>query len=76
MGKSDSRFLDISFDGTNSIDGFFIDGIFERTEFAIESGNESRHQIDAGVPADLDPPQNGPPGPNPLANMDLGVHIR
>ena len=25
----------------------------------------------AGVPADLDLPQNGPPGPNPLANMDL-----
>jgi hypothetical protein len=30
----------------------------------------------AGVAADLDPPQNGPPGPNPLANMDRGVHIR
>jgi hypothetical protein len=30
----------------------------------------------AGVPADLDPPQNGPLGPNPLANMDRGVHIR
>jgi hypothetical protein len=29
-----------------------------------------------GVPADLDPHQNGPPGPNPLANMDRGVHIR
>jgi hypothetical protein len=29
-----------------------------------------------GVPADLDPPQNGPAGPNPLANMDRGVHIR
>ena len=28
------------------------------------------------VPADLDPPQNGPPGPNPLANMDRGVYIR
>jgi hypothetical protein len=28
------------------------------------------------VPADLDPPQNGPPGPNPLSNMDRGVHIR
>ena len=26
-----------------------------------------------GVPADLDPPQNEPPGPNPLANMDRGV---
>ena len=24
----------------------------------------------AGVPADLDPPKFGPPGPNPLANMD------
>jgi hypothetical protein len=24
-----------------------------------------------GVPADLDPPQNEPTGPNPLANMDL-----
>ena len=23
-----------------------------------------------GVPADLDPPKFGPPGPNPLANMD------
>jgi hypothetical protein len=31
--------------------------------------------IKSGVPADLDPPQNGPPGPNPLANMDRGVHI-
>ena len=29
----------------------------------------------SGVPADLDPPQNGPPGPNPRANMDRGVHI-
>ena len=24
----------------------------------------------AGVPADLDPPRFGPPGPNPLADMD------
>ena len=30
----------------------------------------------SGVPADLDPSENGPPGPNPLANMDRGVHIR
>jgi hypothetical protein len=29
------------------------------------SGNE------IGVPADLDPSHNGPPGPNPLANMGL-----
>ena len=25
---------------------------------------------DAGVPADLDPPRFGPPGPNPLADID------
>jgi hypothetical protein len=25
--------------------------------------------IGSGVPADLDPPQNGPPGPNPLASV-------
>ena len=25
---------------------------------------------DAGVPADLDPPRFGPPGPNPVADMD------
>ena len=25
---------------------------------------------DAGVPADLDPPRFGPPGPNPLVDMD------
>ena len=29
----------------------------------------------AGVPADLDPPQNGPPGPNPLANIWTGESI-
>ena len=32
--------------------------------------------IYAGVPADLDLSQNGPLGPNPLANMDRGVDIR
>jgi hypothetical protein len=32
--------------------------------------------IHNGEPADLDPLQNGPPGPNPLANMDRVVHIR
>jgi hypothetical protein len=36
----------------------------------------SQGQNQTGVPADLDPPQNGPPGPNPLANMDRGVQIR
>ena len=30
----------------------------------------------AGVLADLDPPRIGPPGPNPLADMDRGVQIR
>ena len=29
-----------------------------------------------GVLADLDPPRIGPPGPNPLADMDPPVHIR
>jgi hypothetical protein len=29
-----------------------------------------------GVPADMDPSQNRLLGPNPLANMDRGVHIR
>ena len=32
--------------------------------------------IAAGVLADLDPPRIGPPGPNPLADMDPPVHIR
>ena len=35
-----------------------------------------RFELSPGVPADLDPSQNGPPGPNPLGNMDRGVHIR
>ena len=30
----------------------------------------------AGVPADLDPPRFGPPGPNPLADTDPPVQIR
>ena len=29
-----------------------------------------------GVLADLDPPRIGPPGPNPLADMDPPVQIR
>ena len=29
-----------------------------------------------GVLADLDPPRIGPPGPNPLGDMDPPVHIR
>ena len=33
-------------------------------------------KITAGVLADLDPPRIGPPGPNPLADMDPPVHIR
>jgi hypothetical protein len=36
----------------------------------------SQGQNQTGVPADLDFPQNGPSGPNPLANMDRGVQIR
>ena len=31
---------------------------------------------DAGVPADLDPPRFGPPGPNQLADKDPPVQIR
>ena len=31
---------------------------------------------DAGVLADLDPPGFGPPGPNPLEDMDPPVQIR
>ena len=30
----------------------------------------------SGVLADLDPPRIGPPGPNPLADMDRPLHIR
>ena len=29
----------------------------------------------AGVLADLDPPRFGPPGPNPLAEMDLPTEM-
>ena len=29
-----------------------------------------------GVPADLDPPKFGPPGPNSLADLDPPVQIR
>ena len=32
--------------------------------------------ISPGVLADLDPLRIGPPGPNPLADMDPPVHIR
>jgi hypothetical protein len=42
----------------------------------MDSAIRARRLRTTGVPADLDPPQNGPPGPNPLANMDRGVHIR
>ena len=35
-----------------------------------------KHFPAAGVLADLDPPRIGPPGPNPLADMDSPVHIR
>ena len=40
----------------------------------------SRSRLDlifcAGVPADLDPPKFGPPGPNSLADLDPPVQIR
>ena len=29
----------------------------------------------AGVPADVDPPRFGPPGPHPLADMDPPLRI-
>ena len=32
--------------------------------------------VGAGVPADLDPPKFGPPGPNSLADLDPPVQIR
>ena len=42
------------------------------------AGNRSRFSkyYMTGVLADLDPPRIGPPGPNPLADMDPPVHIR
>ena len=36
----------------------------------------SLFEIVPGVPADLDPPRFGPPGPNPLADTDPPVQIR
>ena len=43
--------------------------------------SDPEHEVDlvlsrAGVPADLDPPRFGPPGPNPPADMDPLVQIR
>ena len=37
----------------------------------LRKGNYAE-RVGAGVPADLDPPRIGPPGPNPLADMDRG----
>ena len=37
---------------------------------------KSQSSYGAGVPADLDPPRFGPPGPNPLADTDPPVQIR
>ena len=36
----------------------------------------SAQETQAGVLADLNPPRIGPPGPNPLADMDPPVQIR
>jgi hypothetical protein len=57
--------------------GNMVPELYSSQNFVTSEG-PGRPKLSAGVPADLDPPQNGPrPGPNPLANMDLwGVFIR
>ena len=44
--------------------------------FASSTHGATCRLVCPGVLADLDPPRIGPPGPNPLADMDPPVHIR
>ena len=53
----------------------------EAASAALSASNSLKEQSEikfnhTGVLADLDPPRFGPPGPNPLANMDPPVQIR
>ena len=49
----------------------------DSTSYTLTEENvQNTESYYAGVLADLDPPRIGPPGPNPLADMDPPVHIR